>query len=197
MNHALDHIVAALKAAREKKGMSQRELSSRTGLPQPKISNLESGSVDPRLSSLVALARALDLEIELVPRKALPAVETIVRSAERREVTKTTANEVRKLASALQSLGRTPIPRVIIDQTLNQLRMIEHFPLSAEQLEAIQKFNAVLKLSDADEIDPETLNRHIKSVSGIRNQLAHNPPPALPPRPAYSLDDDEEEEDNA
>ncbi|MBI1360397.1 MAG: helix-turn-helix domain-containing protein [Alphaproteobacteria bacterium] len=197
MNHALDHIVAALKAAREKKGMSQRELSSRTGLPQPKISNLESGSVDPRLSSLVALARALDLEIELVPRRALPAVETIVRSAERREVTKTTANEVRKLASALQSIGRTPIPRGIIDQTLNQLRMIEHFPLSAEQLEAIQKFNAVLKLSDADELDPATLNRHIKSVSGIRNQLAHNPPPALPPRPAYSLDDDEEEEDNA
>ena len=85
MSYVTNHLIVALKAARERKAISQRELSARTGIPQANISRLEQGHVDIRLSSLVSLARALDLEVELIPRKALPAVESIVRSAERRE----------------------------------------------------------------------------------------------------------------
>ncbi len=194
MAQVTDYIIETLKTARETKAISQRELSARSGVPQAKISRLESGAVDLQLSTLIALARALDLEVELVPRKALPAVETIVRSTERKEVEKTTANEVRKLARALGAIHPSPIPRALIEQTLNQLRMIEHFPLAADQLETIQGVNKALTLRDSDELDPTTLNRFLKSISTIRNQLAHNPPPALPPRPAYSLDDEEEDD---
>lgn len=68
-----------LRAAREKKGLSQRALSTVTGVPQSHISKIENSGVDLRLSSLTAIARALDLELTLVPRKALSAVKSISR----------------------------------------------------------------------------------------------------------------------
>lgn len=83
MNYATEHIASALKAARERKGISQRELSAKSGVPQGHISKIENGAVNLRVSSLVILARVLDLELTLVPRKAVPAVQSIVRSSER------------------------------------------------------------------------------------------------------------------
>ena len=80
MRYLNDHILKSLSAARRDKGFSQRELSARSGVPQGHISKIENGDVDLRVSSLIALARALDLELELVPRKAIPAVKAIIRS---------------------------------------------------------------------------------------------------------------------
>ncbi|MBI3678027.1 MAG: helix-turn-helix transcriptional regulator [Proteobacteria bacterium] len=59
--------------------LSQRELSGRIGLPQAQISRIENGTVDPRLSSLIEIARALDLELVFVPRAIVPAVEALKR----------------------------------------------------------------------------------------------------------------------
>lgn len=81
MTYAIEEIAESLRAARESKGLSQRELSARSGVPQGHISKIENGAVDLRLSSLIELARLLDLELALVPRKALPAVQAIVRYA--------------------------------------------------------------------------------------------------------------------
>lgn len=78
--HAQD-IAKRLQAARRTKGVSQRELSAFAGIPQAQISRIEAGTVDLRLSSLVALAHALDLELELIPRKAVPAVRSLSREA--------------------------------------------------------------------------------------------------------------------
>jgi len=194
MNHAIDHIIAALRAARDQKAISQRELSARSGVPQAKISRLENGAVDVQLSSLVSLARALDLDVELAPRKALPAIKAIIRSTERKAIAAATRKEVSKLARALQGVRTPLIPTPIIEQTLNHLRMIQHFPLAADQLEAIQRFNDVLKHKPL-EVDAATLNHHIRMISRVRNQLAHTPPPALARKPAYSLE--EEDDDNA
>lgn len=77
-----EEIAEALLKARQAKGLSQRALSQRAGVPQGHISNIERGAVDLRLSSLVAIARALDLELALVPRKSLPAVQSIARRLE-------------------------------------------------------------------------------------------------------------------
>src|SRR5882757_4543902 len=79
MNYAGEHIIAALKAAREDKGLSQRQLSRKAGVPQSHISKIEHGTVDLQLSSLIELARVLDLEIMSVPRKLVPAVQAVVR----------------------------------------------------------------------------------------------------------------------
>ena len=81
MNHSTRYISLRLKEARENKGLSQRELSAKSGVPQGHLSKIESGHVDLRLSSLVAIARVLELELALIPRKHLSAVNTIVASA--------------------------------------------------------------------------------------------------------------------
>ena len=80
MTYPTEYITSTLRAARENKGLSQRELGSRSGVPQGHISKIENGAVDLRVSSLVALARVLDLELTLVPRKSLSAVQSIMRS---------------------------------------------------------------------------------------------------------------------
>ena len=77
MTYAIEHIARTLRRAREARGLSQRALGARTGIPQSHISKIEKGAVDLRVSSLVELARVLDLELELVARKALPAVHAI------------------------------------------------------------------------------------------------------------------------
>jgi len=78
MNYSTQYIAQHLKDARESIGLSQRELSARSGVPQSHISKIESGNVDLRLSSLVAIARVLELELALIPRKYLSAVNSIV-----------------------------------------------------------------------------------------------------------------------
>lgn len=79
MKYETQAIADALRNAREAKQLSQREMSRLTGIPQAKISRIENNSVDLRLSSLVAIASALGLEIALVPRKAMPAIKSIMR----------------------------------------------------------------------------------------------------------------------
>ena len=81
MNYAIEHIARALRNVREAKGLSQRELGKKAGVPQGHISKIENGAVDLRLSSLVALARTLDLELALAPRKVVPALKSLVRSS--------------------------------------------------------------------------------------------------------------------
>jgi len=84
-------LTVRLRAARQAKGFSQRDLAKLTGLPQAQISRIEAGQVDLRLSSLAAIAHALDLEIALIPRQAVPAVQSIARQLSRHEPRHTTS----------------------------------------------------------------------------------------------------------
>ena len=79
MTYATEHLAGTLKNARRAKGLSQRALGKMAAIPQGHVSKIEAGAVDLRVSSLVELARALDLELMLVPRKTVPAVQSIVR----------------------------------------------------------------------------------------------------------------------
>lgn len=81
MSYITEQILDNLRDARIRKGFSQRELSARSGIPQSHISKIESGSVDLRVSSLIALARVLDLELLVVPKKSVPAIQSIIRSS--------------------------------------------------------------------------------------------------------------------
>ena len=81
MTYLNEQILKGLREARQRKGFSQRELSAKSGVPQSHISRIEKGDVDLRVSSLVALARVLDLELELVPKKSVPAVKSFIRSS--------------------------------------------------------------------------------------------------------------------
>ncbi|WP_445428498.1 helix-turn-helix domain-containing protein [Alishewanella sp. HL-SH05] len=81
MSYVTEQILESLREARVRKGFSQRELSARSGVPQSHISKIESGGVDLRISSLIALARVLDLELLVAPKKSVPAIKSIIRSS--------------------------------------------------------------------------------------------------------------------
>lgn len=54
-----------IRALREKKGLSQRELAERVGTTQLAIARLEGGSISPSLPTLDKIADALGAELSL------------------------------------------------------------------------------------------------------------------------------------
>jgi transcriptional regulator with XRE-family HTH domain len=69
-----------IKQARAKRGWGQRQLGAAVGLPQPHISAIESGEIVPRFDTLLDLVRVLDLDLLLVPRNLVPAVQSLIRA---------------------------------------------------------------------------------------------------------------------
>jgi hypothetical protein len=55
-------------------------LGAKVGLPQPHVSGIESGEIVPRFDTLLDFVRVLDLDILLVPRALVPAVQSLVRA---------------------------------------------------------------------------------------------------------------------
>lgn len=60
--------IGRLMTARDRKGLSQRELSALSGIPQKTISRTENGKDMPTMQTLIQLASALDLEIKMVDK---------------------------------------------------------------------------------------------------------------------------------
>lgn len=79
-----EHLAKTLKQAREARKLSQRDVAERTGIPQGHLSRVETGGVDPRISTLVEVGRSLGMELVWVPQRALPAVQAIIRSLDPR-----------------------------------------------------------------------------------------------------------------
>jgi transcriptional regulator with XRE-family HTH domain len=75
-----------LKEARISRGWGQRELGGKIGLPQPHISAIESGDVVPRFDTLVDIVRVLELDLLLVPRSLVPAVQSLIREQKEPEL---------------------------------------------------------------------------------------------------------------
>ncbi|PIQ92446.1 MAG: transcriptional regulator [Parcubacteria group bacterium CG11_big_fil_rev_8_21_14_0_20_39_22] len=56
-------IIRALIAYRNKKGLSQRELAQKIGVPQSALARFETGSVNPTLSFLQKVTNGLGLKL--------------------------------------------------------------------------------------------------------------------------------------
>ena len=69
-----------IKEARVKRSWGQRELGAEIGLPQPHISAIESGEIVPRFDTVLDIVRVLDLDLLLVPRSLVPAVQSLIRA---------------------------------------------------------------------------------------------------------------------
>lgn len=145
MNHSIQYIADQLKAGRELKGLSQRELGELSGVTQSQISRIERGTLDPQLTTLVELARALDLELMLVPRSAMSAVSAIVRSS---TGAGRDASQTRKVAKWLKRLNET------LSQVSNVSEMeegqSETLSQIARQVRDLSRFN--LSLLDPGEL---------------------------------------------
>lgn len=58
-------LASEIRALREKKGLSQRELAERVGTTQSAIARLEAGNISPSLPTLDKIAAALGAEVSL------------------------------------------------------------------------------------------------------------------------------------
>jgi transcriptional regulator with XRE-family HTH domain len=202
MSVGIADIAASIRQARKDKGLTQRELGQRVGLPQSHISKIESGVVDLQLSSLAEIARALDLEVKLVPRKALPAIEGTVRAA------------VGTAGSSAASRALATIQK--------DLQLADQIRASYPDLKEIENYRSILKNIEALQIDDRTLktlqnalkpsqdlakffkeynevakiakqvNEATSALQQWRNVQVHLPRIDGPrQRPAYRLEDDE------
>jgi len=53
--------------ARKERGISQRELERLSGVKQPIIARIESGTVSPKLDTVMKLLAAMGKKLEIVP----------------------------------------------------------------------------------------------------------------------------------
>jgi transcriptional regulator with XRE-family HTH domain len=191
MNYANEAIIAALKTARESGGLSQRDLSAKAGVPQSHISKIEGGGADIRLSSLIELARALELELVLVPRHLVPAVEGVLRAAPLpRPESRSEHKELERAAKALGKIARQQPKTEWLDRLRQILRELGHFRLSTSDLAVIDKAaHRLAALADGKD-DGVSLSEIRNSLQNLRNRIAHAVP--APPQPAYSLEEDDD-----
>ena len=81
MSHGHDKPpLAPLVARRQHLGLSQDDIARVTGLTQATLSRMERGVGDPRLSTIQQSARALGMDLRLIPRELLHHVDELLRA---------------------------------------------------------------------------------------------------------------------
>ena len=66
-----------LRQSREVKGLTQSDMGARIGQPQSAVSRIERGG-DIRVTTLLEMARVLEMEPVMVPRHLIPAVHALL-----------------------------------------------------------------------------------------------------------------------
>jgi len=181
-----------LRRARDAKAWSQRELSAKAGMTQAHISRIERGDVDVRLSTFLELARLLDLELVLVPRNALTAVQALVREARDNSEFRTVRVATTALNGLIHQL-RVDYPKdalvddlAVLARELYSLTALVHSRHAMDDLaQIVENLQAGVRAGRS----PAELRRDLDRLRSLRNDLAHGRPEA--DRPAYSLDDED------
>ncbi|WP_105439524.1 helix-turn-helix domain-containing protein [Neorhizobium sp. T25_13] len=194
MAYKTEHITQQLRAAREGQKVSQRELSARSGLTQSHISQIERGTMEPGLGSLVDVARALDLEIVLAPKKLMPAIRNILDSS-------STSNDVltsdqRKLVARLErwlaQFGYGAGTRADADIFKDSLALLRHLPLTPDELGMLKRAADRLETSRADKMSRQEMGAIAREIRQLRNAAVHRDRDDAVPRSAYALDEDDD-----
>lgn len=195
MAYKTKHITRQIRVAREQRSMSQRELSARAGLTQSHISQIERGIMEPGLASLVDVARALDLEIVLAPKKLMPAIANILDSASFTRDTLT--SQQRNLIGRIDRWLVDGRYRFAIasdaDSLKDSLALLRHLPLSVDELEKLNDLAMVLQRWKSDPPPAKEVSDFARAVRSLRNAAVHRDRDDAPPRSAYALDEGDDD----
>ncbi len=74
----LHQLATEIRRARLELGLSQAEVARRAGTAQYVVSNLEAGKANSRIGTVLEIARALELELRLMPIRLTPAWEALL-----------------------------------------------------------------------------------------------------------------------
>jgi transcriptional regulator with XRE-family HTH domain len=191
MAYQSEELIREVHGQRVKAALSQRALAARSGLTQAHISQIETGRLEPGLSSFIQMARALDLEVVLVPKKLLPAVEGVLRST-------TTQFSPEDGQSGLFAKGQRLIAKqkklhgssAALDRIEEYLRFLRQVRLSKADLALVTDVIETLR-HDQGSPQPKLVLENIAGVlQGLRNRIAH---PVEAARPAYALDGEDDD----
>ncbi|WP_422345409.1 helix-turn-helix domain-containing protein [Parasphingorhabdus sp.] len=200
MSYAATELLEQLRAARLAQNLSQRELGERIGLPQSNIARLESGGTDPSLSKILELARTLDLDLKLVPRKALPTVQGALRAnqlgIDSSGSTSRAIHSIRQMKDAFANLDRAQFK--LPDTLSKTLDDLERLRFDQTQLRALQDAfkpmeRTLDRLRQAGS-PPKELSRRFRETNNrlreLRNRIAHGVElDQSHLKPAFSLED--------
>ena len=193
MEHSIEQIVQNLKETRKRKKLSQRKLAEMAGVPQSHISKIESGAVDLRLSSLIEISRALDLEVSLVPRRDVPAVQSIIRRAvPDTEAANTAMKELQLIQKSLNQFSLATASKEL-DQFQSRTRELQRLKLPTSSLKDIKQANNALEQFKLN-TDTSLLKKALKEMQSLRNSIAHGGSnSSITVRPAYSLEEEDDD----
>jgi transcriptional regulator with XRE-family HTH domain len=190
-----EDLIREIRDRRADAGISQRALAARSGLTQAHISQIETGTLEPGLSSFIDMARALDLEIMLVPKKFLPAVQGILRQ------TSTEQSTPQGGEAALREIARGE--RLVIkqkqlygssadlDRIADSLRFLRQVPVRKPDLQIVSNAINTLRRYQASAQSKDTVAGIAADLQQLRNRLAHSP--SETPRSAYAIDDEDDD----
>ncbi len=194
MNYETEEITRTLRDVRRQKGLSQRALSTLVGLPQSHISKIEKNAVNLRISNLIAIAHALDLEIALVPHKAVPAVKSITQSVTTSPMTDPAiGKEFRKVEKTLRSVNPHLEVLVKFNQLQRNFKEISQFQNLVKDVDRLRDIRKSLE-NFKTKGDNESIDIVIEQINTLRISLADTQSDAdsiRPARPAYRLDGDD------
>lgn len=197
MKYEAQQITKSLRETRLAKGMSQTELSKIAGVPQAQISRIEANTVDLRLSSLVAIAHALDMEVTLAPRKAMPAIRSITRQTTEQAPLQSVAvgKELQRLQETIRSI-QVEVPKAPhLEELRKTYAVLQSLRIDTRYLDSLRNVRATIERAKASQDHWKAVTEAVRNMQLLRNQIVH----ALPksesrdaPRPAYTLDEDDD-----
>ena len=197
MTYSLEQIARSLKSARKHQGLSQQELSAKSGVSQSHISKIEKGEVDLRVSSLIKLAHVLDLGLILVPRKKVPAVQAIGRidiAEAVSEGAQRSAKELTKLNESVTRLLKENPTTIELARLQRLTRELRHFSIEEKHLAVVRAATDSLTSLQNTSVGMKVLRESLFQLQGLRNSLASaidEMRTAASVRPAYTLEDDD------
>lgn len=195
MTYKSESLTTQLRLAREEAGISQRALSARSGLTQSHISQIERGTLEPGLSSLIDVAQALDLELTLIPKKLTPAVKGILQSTQTErdlspEGGKSALREIERGERLVIKQKALHGSSADLDRIADALHFLRRAPLQSGDMAVVRDAIGMLKGFQASAQSRDTVSEIAATLQSLRNRIAHQRLES--PRPAYSLNEDDD-----
>jgi transcriptional regulator with XRE-family HTH domain len=193
MTYTVTDIGKALQAARDRIGLTQRAFAAQASTTQARVSKIENGETDARLSTILELGRHLDLELMLVPREHIPAIKGLLSNQISKASDNTARDALDRMRTLIVQLKRQFPTNEQLDRIEKAAKELANFRLTASRTSMIQRLTEDLRLVQKTPALASTFDTHASALRQLRNEIAHSvSDEMIAPRPAYSLDDDDD-----
>jgi hypothetical protein len=141
------------------------------------------------------MARALDLEVVLVPKKFLPAVQGVLRQTQAEPLSPEAGDAaLREIARGERLVMKQKLlygSSSDLDRIADILRFLRQVPLGKQDLQIVSHAIKTLKRFQASPQANDPVAAIAADLQRLRNRVAHSPSEA--PRSAYAIDEEDDD----